>query len=252
MPGTDPTSQQPSEAISQVADQETAAIGAELYRAQYESLRTEILSTKSSRSAWLVQVASLAGVFLTLGVTNWFGAGMAVLVYPLLSCFYSAEWRHDNGRIAQICYFIAAKVEPLIMRLGMEYMGWEYFRGIVLPLLLHLAKSEQRDQILESLSAELRQEIARHDLTKMSELEMPPKLIEFSSRGIFLSTQLLAVALGIIRVVVQGLATPALVPLLGLISTASVLLIVDSLAVYKTITLLQHRRYHIDHEKAGS
>ncbi len=251
MPDTDTTAtlQPPRATPGQAPGNETAVIGAELFRAQYDSLRAEILATKTSRSAWLIQVASLAGVFLTLGVTNWFGAGMAVLVYPLLSCFYAAEWRHDNGRIAQVCYFIATHVER---RLGVEYMGWEYFKGVVLPLLLRLAKStgDQREKILAPLPAELRREIEKHDLAKMSSLEMPPRLVEFSSRGIFLSPQFLAVALGIIRVVEQGLATPALAPLLGLLSTASVLLIIDGWAVYHTIGLLQHRRYHTDH--AGS
>lgn len=256
MPSTDNTASPPSPetTLGQAPGHEPAAIGADLYRAQYDSLRAEILSTKSSRSAWLIQVASLAGIFLTLGVTNWFGAGMAVLVYPLLSCFYAAEWRHDNGRIAQVCYFIATHVESWMKRLGVEYMGWEYFKGVVLPLLLRLAKSEkdQREKILAPLPAELRREIEKHDLAKMSSLDMPPKLVEFSSRGIFLSTQLLAVALGVIRVVEQGLAASALAPLLGLLSTAAVLLIIDGWAVYHTIGLLQHRRYHTDHQSAGS
>jgi len=79
------TTHQPSTATDdQPSGNEAAAIGAGLFRAQYDSLRAEILAAKTSRSAWLIQVASLAGVFLTLGVTNWFGAGMAVLVYP---CF---------------------------------------------------------------------------------------------------------------------------------------------------------------------
>jgi len=131
-------------------------------------------------------------------------------------------------------------------------MGWEYFKGVVLPLLLRLAKStgDQREKILAPLPAELRREIEKHDLAKISSLEIPPRLVEFSSRGIFLSTQLLAVVLGIIRVVEQGLATPAHAPLLGLLSTASVLLIIDGWAVYHTIGLVQHRRYHTDH--AGS
>lgn len=55
--------------------------------------------------------------------------------------------------------------------------------------------------------------------------------------------QLLAVTLGIIRVVVQGFATASLVGLLGLLGTAFILVVVDCWAVYKTVTLLQHRRY---------
>jgi hypothetical protein len=253
-PETTATHQPSTATDDQSSGNEAAPIGAELFRAQYDSLRAEILAAKTSRSAWVIQVASLAGVFLTLGVTNWFGAGMAVLVYPLLSCFYAAEWRHDNGRIAQVCYFIATCVESWMKRLGVEYIGWEYFKGVVLPLLLRLAKStsDQRERTLAPLPAELRREIEKHDLAKMSSLEMPPKLVEFSSRGIFLSTQLLAVALGVIRVVEQGLANPALAPLLGLLSTASVLLIIDGWAVYRTIGLLQHHRYHTDRESAGS
>lgn len=229
-------------ATSQTEEAPEQSVASSLFIEQYISLRDEILRTKDSRRSLILEVARIAGLFLSAGVVDLAGSGLVVLVYPILVCFFSAEWLHDNGRLGQIQYFLQSEVEP---RFG-TYPAWQHFKDRALTLLLHLVKSKNRAAAIAELSLHEQKLIARHDVTQLSDLSMPKDLIPFAARGIFLATQLLAIAIGVIRVVVQILELRDHLQQIGLASIEVLLLVADIAAVVTTFAFLRHRRHRLN------
>jgi hypothetical protein len=157
--------------------------------AEYSALREEILKRKEIQHQIISLTLIVAGTFLTIGVQANVSAS-ALLVYPILAMFLAAGWAQNDVRINQIAFYIRERLEK---QLGST--GWENYR--------QTERVSSKWGPLASLGA-------------------------FSARGVFVSTQLLAIALSLTK--------------FASTTEEQVLLAIDALAVTITFFLLRRWR----------
>lgn len=203
-------------------DSETA-----LFIEQFVSLRDEIGRRLDIRQQIMALSLIIAGSLFALGVQP--GIPETILLfYPLLAMFLAGMWAHNDLRIGQINYYIQAVIEK---HLGDYGPGWEVFRRQT----FHPAGQRK----------------ASKDRKHSHPLAPPPGLIAFSARGIFLTTQGLAVLIVALRFVVDVSQKRFLVDLtkvdltdlkyIGGLTIPFLLLVNIAIIVY-TGLLLKHRR----------
>jgi hypothetical protein len=134
----------------------------------------------------------------------------AILVYPILAMFLAASWAQSDLRTAQIAQFIRDHIEPCIGT-PLRELGWENYRRTT------YSRSRR---------------------------------LTFSTQGVFVSTQALAIALAVVRGwqhFVGLFAAPFMggqVPFYSPAALADlVLLVLASAAAVATPLLLRHKRY---------
>jgi hypothetical protein len=171
----------------------------ELQLAEYAALRSEIEKRLELRQQLLLATLAVAGTFLTLGVQPGLSA-ITVLVYPVLAMFVAAIDTHADLRIGQIASYLR-ELEESTLGSG---QGWEAYRRRVFTGTHPLAPARTGHQL--------------------------------SMRGIYATTQLLALGLGAFR------ALPLLAG--GVMSAlpAGTALALALTATLYTTYLVQHRR----------
>lgn len=128
----------------------------ELVKIEYATLRDEILKRIEIRHQIVSLHLVVAGSFLTIGAQPDMPA-VVLLVYPVLTMFIAASWARNDSRIKYIGVYIRDYIEILT-----QYVLWETHR-------------------LE--------EVAKPGFLKLSRLRI------FSTMGLFLITQILALGL---------------------------------------------------------
>jgi hypothetical protein len=210
------------------------ALSSHLFLEQYRSLRDEIDRRVDSRQQILYLTLLAASTFLAFGVQM--GTSYLVLLfYPVLALFLAALWSHNDLRIGQINYFIRTELE---MHLG-DLPKWEAYRRRSFRSL------RKRDRDPNEVS--------------VSMLAPPIGLIAFSTRGVFLTTQALALVIvsaryyfqvlgdgapvGLLHVLQQGIsATPGDVRQSLLAVGEALLVMIDVIVMVYTAYLVKHRR----------
>lgn len=126
----------------------------------------------------------------------------ALLVYPLIAMFLAASWKQSDVRTGQMVHFIRDNIEQHIGPAPAE-LGWEHYRAKVYPA---------------------------------------SKLTPFSVSGVFVVTQLLAMALAAVRFapLVQSVRLSSISPELVV---DGVLLAVGVASVIATFFILRRRRF---------
>jgi hypothetical protein len=96
-------------------------------------------------------------------------AAWTILLYPLVALFFSTNWAHNDIRIDQITWYIQYEIEKTL-----EFKGWETYRT---------------------------EKFRRKFWTKKRHhpLALVPGLLSISAQGVFLTTQLIAVGIGMVR-----------------------------------------------------
>lgn len=220
---------QPSDPAA--ADQ--VGLSAHLFSLQYSALRSEIDRRIDIRQQILYLTLVVGGAFLTVGLQPNISE-LVILFYPILAMFLAASWTHNDLRIGQIDYFIQTEVEK---HLGGLAPGWEDFRRrTFLP-------SRKQTHIGKTNSGHL--------------LAPPRGLIAFSTRGIFLTTQVIAMLIAVGRYLTEGVPGFALtlyslqhgfptelssLKTLGTFGAELVLFVVDVIATTYSMYIIRHRR----------
>ena len=202
---------------------EARSIGALLLIEQYASLRSEIEKRIEIRQQILALTLLVAGTFLTVGVQPGVPA-VVLLFYPLIAMFLGAIWEHNDLRIGQINFYIRTEIEKHLGALG---PGWETFRSRTFP-------SRHR-------SHRSRQSAQRHPLTPR------PGLIVFATRGMFFTTQAMAIIVAAVRYISeffqQGFAVHVTGPKQVVTGIAVVILfLVDIGILIYTFSIVRHKR----------
>ena len=202
---------------------EAQTIGALLMIEQYRSLRSEIEKRIDIRQQILALTLLVAGTFLTVGVQPNVPA-VVLLFYPVIAMFLGAIWEHNDLRVGQINFYIRTEVEKHLGELG---PGWEIFRSNTFP-----SRHKQR---------KLRHSGQRHPLTPQR------GLIIFAARGMFFTTQAMALIVAAVRYtsefVQQGFAVNAKGPQPVVISIAiGMLFLVDVGILMYTVSIVRHKR----------
>jgi hypothetical protein len=193
-----------------VSDQQligAETIGPSLVVAEYSALREEIVKRKEIQYQLVTLALLVAGAFLTVGLQLGSPSG-TLLVYPLLAVFIAGSWAQMDLRIGQLGEYIREKIEPLLP----SHLGWETYL-VAYPKL-------SRFGLVRSLSA-------------------------FSARGVFITTQLIAIALAVLRS--PFLATPSrLLPVAmnAEVAVDELLFVASLLSVICTAVLLRRERKH--------
>jgi hypothetical protein len=191
-----------------------------IYLEQYASLRQEVEKRLELRQQLLALTLIIAGTFLSLGVSS-IMPNIVVLFYPLIAMFLAAMWEHNDLRIGQINFYIRTELEPHLGTLG---PGWETFR---------------RDKYVRRSSGA--------GNGKVHPLAPARGLIAIGTRGMFLTTQLLALGIGVVQILLVitqpgysfNLSSPTTV--LGVLVVA-VLVCADIAALIGTWYFVQHKR----------
>jgi hypothetical protein len=200
---------------------EARSIRALLLVEQYVSLRNEI----EIRQQILALTLLVAGTFLTVGVQPNVPE-VVLLFYPIIAMFLGAIWEHNDLRVGQLNFYIRTEVEKHLDGVG---PGWEAFRlQTFLPRYTHRQHKGQ--------GAEL-----GHPLTPQF------GLMTFATRGMFLTTQAMAIIVAAVRYALellqQGFTATAMEPKQVELSVVVVLsFIVDLGAIIYTRYLVQHKR----------
>jgi hypothetical protein len=208
---------------SSVEVPEAHSIRALLLVEQYVSLRNEIEKRIEIRQQILALTLLVAGTFLTVGVQPNVPE-VVLLFYPIIAMFLAAIWEHNDLRVGQLNFYLRTEVERHLGRFG---PGWETFRlQTFLPR--HRQRKGQRMGQAHPLTPQL-------------------GLIAFATRGMFLTTQAMAIVVAAVRysfVLLQhGLASSLMGPKQVGISVAIVLLfLVDIGVLIYTRYLVQHKR----------
>ena len=202
---------------------EAHSISALLLIEQYTSLRSEIEKRIDIRQQILALTLLVAGSFLTVGVQPAVPE-VVLLFYPVIAMFLGAIWEHNDLRVGQINFYIRTEVEKHLGALG---PGWETFRSKTFPSRHRRHKSRHLEQ--------------RHPLTPQ------PGLIVFATRGMFFTTQAMALIVAAVRYtsefLQQGLAVHATEPKQAVVSIAVVaLFLVDIGILIYTFSIVQHKR----------
>ena len=173
-------------------------IANELLVAEYEALHSEIEKRLELRQQLLLTTLAIAGTFFTLGVQAGL-SGLTVLVYPVLTVFLAVIGTHNDARIGQINAYLRGQEERYLP----DGCGWETYR---------------RRTFADT-----------HPLA----LQLPGH--QFSMRGIYLTTQGLALVLAAVRLWPWLTAWPSALP-------AAAALVVATCATVYTVVATQHRR----------
>jgi hypothetical protein len=202
---------------------EAHSIRALLLIEQYASLRSEIEKRIDIRQQILALTLLVAGTFLTVGVQPGI-PGVVLLFYPIIALFLGVLWEHNDLRVGQITMYIHTEVEKHLGKLG---PGWESFRAKTFSTRYKRRKSHEKEQ--------------GHFLT--------PRLglIIFATRGMFFTTQLMAIVVAAIRYtsqfLQQGLAIDMIEPKQALINIAiGLLFLLDIIILIYTLFIVQHKR----------
>lgn len=191
------------ETTNQIQSEETSerdSLPKDLYVEQYSSLRSEIEKRLDIRQATLTFTLVLAGTFLSVAAQPGIAAATA-FYYPIVALFLAAAWTHNDSKIGQISQYIKLEVEQ-----HMPFTGWEAYRKATFD--------------------------GTHPLTSKS------GLVSFSTKGVFLATEALALLVGSIRSIVVLLADQE--P--GMIVISVALFAAGVGATIWSYFLLQHRR----------
>jgi hypothetical protein len=191
------------ETTNQIQPDETSerdSLSKDLYVEQYSSLRSEIEKRLDIRQATLTFTLLLAGTFLSVAAQPGIAAATA-FYYPIVALFLAAAWTHNDAKIGQISQYIRLEVEQ-----HMPFTGWEAYRKSTFDV--------------------------THPLTPKS------GLISFATKGVFLTTESLALLVGSIRSIVALLADPQS----GMIVITIALFAARVGATIWSSFLLQHRR----------
>ena len=160
---------------------EVQSIRALLLIEQYASLRREIKKRIDIRQQILALTLLVAGTFLTVGVqTN--VPEVVLLFYPIIALFLGALWEHNDLRVGQINFYIRTEVEK---HLGKFEPGWETFR-------------------LKTFSSQ-HKEYKRHRTEQRHPLTPQVGLIVFATRGMFFTTQAMAIIVAAVRYALEFL-----------------------------------------------
>jgi hypothetical protein len=170
----------------------------ELRLVEYAALRSEIEKRLELRQQLLLATLAVAGTFLTLGLQPALSA-LTVLVYPVLALFVAVIDAHTDLRIGQISFYLRELEESAF---GSD-QGWEAYRKRVFTGTHPLAPGRVGHQ--------------------------------FSMRGIYSTTQLLAFGLGTAR------ALPLMNSIPGVLSVGTALSLALAATLY-TASIAQHRR----------
>lgn len=159
--------------LDQLNQHQLQEVRSELIVEQYRSLREEVIQRVQARQQMWYVLLFIAGTFFTIGVQPGI-AGWTILLYPLITLFFSTNWAHNDTRIDQITWYIQYEIEK-----PLEFMGWETYRT---------------------------QNFRRKFWTNKRHhpLALVPGLLTFSARGVFLSTQLMALCIGMVRLISSG------------------------------------------------
>src|SRR5204863_9788835 len=104
-------SKEESEIYMEQLDQEQLQqIRTEIIVEQYHSLRDEIIQRVQARQQMWYVLLLVASTFFTIGVQPSIAA-WTILLYPLISLFFAANWVHNDTRIDQITWYIQHEIE---------------------------------------------------------------------------------------------------------------------------------------------
>ena len=93
---------------------------------EYNSLRSEILKRIELRQQLVSITLTLAGIFLSVGLTT----DLVVLIYPPLAMFLALGWTQNDFRIRGMATYIREQMETAPIGLGYEtYMQQERARN---------------------------------------------------------------------------------------------------------------------------
>jgi hypothetical protein len=202
---------------------EARSIGALLLIEQYTSLRSEIEKRIDIRQQILALTLIVAGTFLTVGVQP--DVPEAVLLfYPFIAMFLGTIWEHNDLRVGQINFYLRTEVEKHLGPLG---PGWETFRSRTFPSRRKRHEFHKTEQ--------------RHPLTPQV------GLIVFATRGMFFTTQAMAIIVAAVRYASEFLQNGFSVKVTGpgqiVMSIAiGMLLLVDIGILIYTFSVVQHKR----------
>jgi hypothetical protein len=200
---------------------EARSIRALLLIEQYASLRSEIEKRIDIRQQILALTLIIAGTFLTVGVQPNVPA-VVLLFYPLIALFLGVIWEHNDLRVGQINFYLRTEVEKHLGPLG---PGWEAFRSRTFPSRRRrpeFRKTEQRNPLTPRVG-----------------------LIVFATRGMFFTTQAMAIVVAAVRYASELLQRRYSVPVTEqiMISIAvSTLFLVDIGILIYTYSVVQHKR----------
>ncbi len=154
--------------IEQLDQHQLQKVCSELIVEEYRSLREEIIQRVQARQQMWYVLLFIAGTFFTIGVQPGIAA-WTILLYPLITLFFSTNWAHNDTRIDQIAWYIQYEIEK-----PLEFMGWETYRT-------------------EKFRRKFWSKKQHHPLA------LVPGLLAISARGVFLITQLMALGIGTVR-----------------------------------------------------
>ncbi|MGB7539787.1 MAG: HAD family hydrolase [Anaerolineales bacterium] len=169
--------------------------------AEYAALRSEILKRSEIQHQLISMALIAAGTFLTVNFTDTSTIPLSstvTLIYPLLAIFLAAAWAQNDYRVRQIGLYIKVCIEKNFLQTG---LGWE-----------HAGPSTSVGPF--------------------------GSLTLFASRGVFIGTELLTVAVALVKIISSK----------KLLSTEDVVLIIaDVVAVMLTIPVLRRRMIRFEH-----
>ena len=200
---------------------EARSIRALLLIEQYASLRSEIEKRIDIRQQILALTLIVAGTFLTVGVQPNVPA-VVLLFYPLIAFFLGAIWEHNDMRVGQITFYLRTEVEKHLGALG---PGWETFRSRT------FASHRRRPEF--------------HKTGQRNPLTPRAGLIVFATRGMFFTTQAMAIIVAAVRYASELLQQRGSIYAPGRImisAAASALFLVDLGILIYTYSVVQHKR----------
>jgi hypothetical protein len=169
--------------MAQLDQHQLQEVRSELIVEEYRSLRAEIIQRVQARQQMWYVLLFIAGTFFTIGVQSGIAA-WTILLYPLIALFFATNWAHNDTRIDQITWYIQYEIEK-----PLEFMGWETYRT-------------------QKFRRKLWAKKQHHSLAPV------PGLLTFSARGVFLTTQLIALSIGMVRLIYAGELSLAILSLL--------------------------------------
>lgn len=114
------------ESLTEPERQPHVSLEKELFLAEYNSLRMEIVKRVEIQHQ-LISLALIApGTILAIGVQT--QKGLLVLLYPVFAMFLSAAWSHNGRRVGTIGTYLDQKIQAFN---ALHIMRWEhYFRTL--------------------------------------------------------------------------------------------------------------------------
>jgi hypothetical protein len=166
------------QATQEAREAETQRQREALVLAEYAALHSEIEKRVDLRQQLLLGLFVVAGTFLSLGVGDVVGTGEITLIYPIIAFCIAGSWAHNDRKIGDIGKYIFTEIEQKY-----HFIGWETYRKR-----LH----DARQQVKRSTPGKVLRVIAAKIATALDSLD-------FSTRGVFLTSQILGLAIGIAR-----------------------------------------------------